>query len=221
VRNGLAGTSSASSASAWAICSSRSANRARSAGQHPARDDRITGRQRIPGGGHQPFGDRPGDPQFPVRGEPDEPGDAHSGQPGRVGELGRGECDLPWCPTHPAIARVNPGNDRSSCPSSWFFVAVRVPTRRCRCAAHAVNSETTSSRAGNRDAPAGQHQFGDRFQVERRSSPAAGRRPAAAHRHAPGSIPHLRARVGPAEDSAGYGDAATRRPVLRHGLRID
>ena len=60
-------------------------------GQHPAGDDRITGRQRIPGGRDQPLGDRPGDPQLPVRGEPDEPGDAQRGQPGRVGELGRDE----------------------------------------------------------------------------------------------------------------------------------
>ena len=62
-------------------------------------------------------------------GEPDEPSHAEPGQP--VGSAKSAAINPPTLvPNTSGSANVNPGKQRSNCPSNWFFVAVRACTRR-------------------------------------------------------------------------------------------
>ena len=150
MRNGLAGTSSASSGFGLADLLSRSASSARSAASTRRAIDRITGRQRVPGGGHQPLGDRPGDPQFPVRGEPDEPGRPPARPTGPGRRTPPQPDDRPWCPTHPATPRSTRGTTGPAGPAAGSSSPSGSPTRRVRCAAHAVNSTDDFFPGGDR-----------------------------------------------------------------------
>ena len=111
-------------------------------------------------------------------------------------------------PAHPGAQHVRqrqrqPRKQRSSWPSSWFFVAVRVSTRRCRCAAHAASSASTGGQGVTRHSATGQQQLGDRLQIQRvgLDPPPAHHPPLLGHA-APGSAPPPPNPATPMEPSA-------------------
>ena len=147
--------------------SSRLGQQRQVGGQHLPGDRSVRGRQRVPGGGDQPLGDRPADPQPAGGGEPDEPGHPQRRRAGRVGELGRRPADRPWCPTRPAAPTSTRGSSGPADPAAGSSSRSGSPPGGAGAPPTPLSSPISRRRLGDRDAAAGQHQLGDRLQIDR------------------------------------------------------